>query len=95
MSNRPQPARRDAVPSITPEEFALQADTLAAAVPYPHTAAKPRKDKAYTFRMTEETLVQLREAAAREDRSIQWIFDRVLLPALDEHKKKGRPDPSG
>lgn len=88
MSNRPTPARRAAVPapSVTAEEFALQADTLAA-VPHPHTA-KPKKDKAYTFRMTEETLGKLRAAAAREDRSIQWIFDRVLLPALDEHGQK-------
>lgn len=88
MSNRPQPARRGAVPVLSPEEFALQADTLAAAVPYPHAAAKPRKDKAYTFRMTEETLGRLRAAAAREDRSIQWIFDRVMLPALDAHEGK-------
>jgi hypothetical protein len=74
------------VPALSAEEFALQADTLAA-VPHPH-AAKPKKDKAYTFRMTEASLERLRAAALREDRSIQWIFDRVLLPALDEHEKK-------
>lgn len=71
---------------MTPEEFALQADTLTA-VPHPHTA-KARKDKSYTFRMTEETLGRLRAAGVREDRSIQWIFDRVLLPALAEHESK-------
>ncbi|HSU47470.1 MAG TPA: hypothetical protein VLJ40_11195 [Arthrobacter sp.] len=85
MSNRPQPARRAAVPALSAEEFALQADTLAAV---PHPATRPKKDKAYTFRMTEATLDRLRAAAGREDRSIQWIFDRVLLPALDDHEKK-------
>jgi len=88
LSNRPQPARRGSVPpTLSAEDFALQADTLAA-VPHPHTVAKPKKDKAYTFRMTEETLGKLRAAAVREDRSIQWIFDRVMLPALDAHEKK-------
>jgi hypothetical protein len=86
LSNRPQPARRAAVPTLSPEDFALQADTLSA-VPHPNTA-KPKKDKAYTFRMTEETLNRLRSAAAREDRSMQWIFDRVMLPALDAHEQK-------
>jgi hypothetical protein len=74
------------VPALTPEEFALQADTLTAVSPS-HTA-KPRKDKSYTFRMTEATLERLRAAGVREDRSIQWIFDRVLLPALDDHESK-------
>lgn len=87
MSDRPTPARRAAVPMLTPEEFALQADTLVA-VPHPHTPpAKVKKDKSYTFRMSEATLDRLRAAALREDRSIQWIFDRVLLPALEEHEK--------
>lgn len=89
MSNRPQPARRAAVPSLTPEEFALQADTLAA-VPHPLVLAKPKKEKGYTFRMTEETLARLRAAAAVEDRSIQWIFDRVLLPGLDAWEAKSK-----
>lgn len=44
--------------------------------------AKAPKDKSYTFRMTEDTLNELRDAAAEEDRSIQWVFDRILLPAL-------------
>jgi len=87
LSDRPTPARRAAVPTITPEEFALQADTLTAVSPPPH-AARARKDKSYTFRMTEATLERLRAAGVREDRSIQWIFDRVLLPALDEHERK-------
>lgn len=86
MSERPPIPRRATVPAMTPEEFALQADTLAAVSP-PHTA-RARKDKSYTFRMTEETLARLRAAGVREDRSIQWIFDRVLLPALDEHESK-------
>jgi len=86
LSDRPHLPRRAAVPARTPEEFALQADTLTAVThPLP---ARPRKDKSYTFRMTEETLARLRAAGVREDRSIQWIFDRVLLPALDEHEKK-------
>ena len=84
MSERPPIPRRATVPPLTPEEFALQADTLAAVSP---STAKPRKDKSYTFRMTEATLERLRAAALREDRSIQWIFDRVLLPSLDEHEK--------
>lgn len=45
-------------------------------------SAKTPKDKSYTFRMTEDTLNELRDAAAEEDRSIQWVFDKVLLPAL-------------
>lgn len=86
MSERPPIPRRATVPAMTPEEFALQADTLAA-VSHP-PSAKPRKDKSYTFRMTEATLDRLRQAALREDRSIQWIFDRVLLPTLDQHESK-------
>jgi hypothetical protein len=86
LSERVPIPRRATVPAITPEEFALQADTLTAA-PHP-SAAKARKDKSYTFRMTEETLARLRAAGVREDRSIQWIFDRVLLPALTEHESK-------
>ena len=87
MSERPKPARRAAVPTTTAEEFALQADTLAA-VPHTVPPAKVRKDKSYTFRMSEATLERLRAAALREDRSIQWIFDRVLLPTLDQHESK-------
>ena len=79
--------RRAAVPALTPEEFALEADTLTAAS-HPAPAGKVRKDKSYTFRMSQATLERLRAAGLREDRSIQWIFDRVLLPALDEHESK-------
>lgn len=32
---------------------------------------------AYTFRMTNETLERLRSAAPAEDRSIQWVFDKI------------------
>lgn len=89
MSERAPIPRRATVPAITPEEFALRADTLTAAATPPDAAhTRPRKDKSYTFRMTEETLARLRAAGVREDRSIQWIFDRVLLPALDEHESK-------
>jgi hypothetical protein len=45
---------------------------------------KEPKNKSYTFRMTKETLDKLRRAAAAEDRSIQWVFDKILLPALDK-----------
>ncbi|WP_157357190.1 hypothetical protein [Arthrobacter sp. U41] len=45
---------------------------------------KEPKNKSYTFRMTKETLDKLRSAAAAEDRSIQWVFDKILLPALDK-----------
>lgn len=48
-------------------------------------AVKATKDKSYTFRMTEETLNELRGVAAAEDRSIQWVFDKILLPALRDH----------
>lgn len=80
------------------EAFAQQAETLkptrpeteqqTAIAPAPVQAertaqpAKAPKDKSYTFRMTEDTLNELRDAAAEEDRSIQWVFDRILLPAL-------------
>lgn len=50
-------------------------------------AANPEKEpknKSYTFRMTNETLEKLRSAAAADDRSIQWVFDKILLPALDK-----------
>ncbi|UKA52175.1 hypothetical protein LFT48_21695 (plasmid) [Arthrobacter sp. FW305-123] len=50
------------------------------------SSAKESKDKSYTFRMTEDTLNEFRAAAAEEDRSIQWIFDKVLLPALRSHR---------
>lgn len=83
MSSRPTPHRRGDVPSA--EEFALQADTLTAAVPVT-PPAKARKVRSYTFRMTEETHARLREVAEREDRSIQWVFDRILLPALESHE---------
>ncbi|WP_454813011.1 hypothetical protein [Paenarthrobacter nitroguajacolicus] len=80
------------------EAFAQQAETLrsVSSEPEQQTAkapattqtersaqpAKAPKDKSYTFRMTEDTLNELRDAAAEEDRSIQWVFDRILLPAL-------------
>jgi len=80
------------------EAFAQQAETLKPAQPEPEPqaakapatvraerstqTAKASKDKSYTFRMTEDTLNELRDAAAEEDRSIQWVFDRILLPAL-------------
>lgn len=80
------------------EAFAQQAETLRPAQPEPEQQAakapvtiqaarsaqpaKAAKDKSYTFRMTEDTLNELRDAAAEEDRSIQWVFDRILLPAL-------------
>lgn len=80
--------------------FAQQADTLQPAPSEPLTPQAPSmvgqdrsapvlkasKDKSYTFRMTEGTLNELREAAADEERSIQWIFDRILLPALRERR---------
>ncbi len=47
-------------------------------------AVKPPKSRSYTFRMTEETLDKLRAAADEQERSIQWVFDRVLLPHLDK-----------
>lgn len=53
----------------------------------PVPAAKATKDKSYTFRMTGQTLDKLRAAAAAEDRSIQWVFDKILLPALDEKNR--------
>mgnify|MGYP000387918450 CR=1 FL=1 len=80
--------------------FAQQAETLRPALENDEQApptvtagqgrrvaqAKAPKDKSYTFRMTEETLNELRDAAAAEDRSIQWVFDKLLLPALKEHR---------
>ena len=45
--------------------------------------AKPAKNRSFTFKMTEETLRKLQERKMAEDRSIQWVFDNVLLPALD------------
>lgn len=44
---------------------------------------KQPKNRSYTFRMTEDTLNKLRAAAEDQDRSIQWVFDKVLLPQLD------------
>jgi hypothetical protein len=67
------------VPAI--HEFGLQAATLT-----PIPPAKLRKDRSYTFRMTSDTLERLRAIAAREDRSIQWVFDRILLKALDDQE---------
>lgn len=77
--------------------FAQQAETLHPPVAEPQPAlassqgsqaavpaVKAPKDKSYTFRMTEETLNRLRAAAAAEDRSIQWVFDKILLPALEK-----------
>ena len=45
---------------------------------------KQPKNRSYTFRMTEDTLMKFRAAAEAEERSIQWIFDKVLLPHLDK-----------
>lgn len=45
---------------------------------------KQPKNRSYTFRMTDDTLNKLRAAAEAQDRSIQWVFDRVLLPQLDK-----------
>jgi len=77
--------------------FAQQAETLQASVA-PESSLAPAligatamvaavklpKVKSYTFRMTEETLERLRAAAAAEDRSIQWVFDKILLPSLEK-----------
>ena len=45
---------------------------------------KSPKNRSFTFKMTEETLKQLQERKVVEDRSIQWIFDNILLPALNK-----------
>lgn len=45
---------------------------------------KQPKNRSYTFRMTEDTLNKLRAAAEDQDRSIQWVFDKILLPQLDK-----------
>ena len=81
------------------EAFAREAETLqngtnqldpakAAVVSNEHQkvagTAKQPKSRSYTFRMTEETLNKLRAAADAEERSIQWVFDRLLLPSLDK-----------
>lgn len=44
---------------------------------------KAAKNRSFTFKMTEETLQKLQERKMAEDRSIQWVFDNILLPALD------------
>lgn len=81
------------------EAFSMEAETLhgsmetAVAAPTvvasktTRRAAEPDKlpkNRSYTFRMTEETLMKFRAAAEAEERSIQWIFDKVLLPHLDK-----------
>lgn len=81
------------------EAFSMEAETLhgsmEAVVAAPTVVArkattkvvepeKQPKSRSYTFRMTEETLMKFRSAAESEERSIQWIFDKVLLPHLDK-----------
>lgn len=73
-----RPGRSEAGPEATQTVTASQGRRAA--------SAKEPKDKSYTFRMTEDTLNELRDAAAEEDRSIQWVFDKVLLPALRNHR---------
>jgi hypothetical protein len=75
-----QAATLQPVPEVEPAPLAPPVQTQAAAA----TVEKEPKNKSYTFRMTNETLEKLRSAAAAEDRSIQWVFDKILLPALDK-----------
>lgn len=75
-----QAATLQPVPEVEPAPPTPTVHTQAAAA----TAEKEPKNKSYTFRMTNETLEKLRSAAAAEDRSIQWVFDKILLPALDK-----------
>lgn len=69
------------LPETTETEPELSEPPVLRPQPAAHLV-KANKDKSYTFRMTEETLNELRAAAAEEDRSIQWVFDKLLLPAL-------------
>jgi hypothetical protein len=71
--------------TLLPENVTTPPAALEPVTPRPQPAlpaAKAVKSKSYTFRMTEETLNELRDTAAEEDRSIQWVFDKILLPAL-------------
>lgn len=77
-----QAATLQPVPEAEPAPLAPPVQTKAAAAAV--AVEKEPKNKSYTFRMTNETLEKLRSAAAAEDRSIQWVFDKILLPALNK-----------
>ncbi|WP_417235502.1 hypothetical protein [Arthrobacter sp.] len=68
------------------EEFSHEAST----VPEPSHEASPRTSSAaratvgFNFKMTPEDHKKLKDLCAREERSIQYMLNKIVWPAVDK-----------
>ena len=93
MANVPPNRRRreiaDAETEARIESFSQEAETLPARTPTPPkpaTAPAPsgsRTTVGFNFKMTPEDHARLKELCAREERSIQYMLNKIVWPAVD------------
>lgn len=71
------------------ERFGQEAATVPAPQPAPAPSVPPvsRASVGFNFKMTPEDHRRLKELCAREERSIQYMLNKIVWPAVDALQK--------
>ena len=74
------------------DQFSHEAATVPAPQQIPAASASPtsRATVGFNFKMTPEDHKRLKDLCAREERSIQYMLNKIVWPAVESMQSEGR-----